>query len=270
MNSNMPIWNDIYTVVINLEKEKGRRVFMEQQLTALGIPHVFFNAIDGTSYDFTGVYDDTRAKEYHGNSLGQAEKGCALSHRNALEEFLQSGKRYGLIMEDDIAIDVSFTKRIIVLFDGSTKNCWTYLQFNYSPVGWQGVALWWFLVLHDRRKRNLAQWLLLPIKALAANLLIAMRGTRDIWHRIRRTTGIYKAVRDQYLAGCYLVTREAAEALIELNTPLTYTADRIQNIARREQRIQHYLYVPRLVRQKRELFDSSINNQHFGKGVISY
>jgi GR25 family glycosyltransferase involved in LPS biosynthesis len=269
MKTNIATWDDIYTVVINLEREQGRRAFMEHELKRLGIPHVFLNAIDGRSYDFTEVYDETRAKKYHGCPLGLAEKGCALSHRIALGEFLQSGKQYGLIMEDDIAIDASFTERVTKLVEDPMKK-WTYLQFNYSPLGWQGVALWWFLVLQDPSNRGIIGWVLLPFKAIVANSLSLMWGIRDTWHRMRKTSGIYKAVRDHYLGGCYLITREAAKALIELNTPLTYTADRIQNIARRRERIHHYLYVPRIVRQKRESFSSSINNQHFGKEVISY
>lgn len=268
-NNNLSPWDTVYTTVINLPREKERRLFMEQQLSKAGIPHVFFNAIDGNRYDFKDVYSEDSARAQSVNPLTASEKGCALSHRLALETFLTSDKPYALIMEDDIAFGPTFPNVIATVLAAPTKP-WNYLQFNYSPVGWQGVLLWWFLVRKDTSKRTLRQMLLLPLKGVLVQLLNLLWGTRDMWNRYFSTGKPYRAYRDHYLGGCYLITREAAQALITLNTPLIYTADRIQNIARRAGVIKHYLYSPRLVRQKRELFSSSINNDHFGEKVISY
>lgn len=259
-------WSNIHTVVINLPKEKARRAFMEDQLTRLSIPYRILEATDGRDYNFTGLYDEKHAVRLHGRPLTAAEKGCAHSHKRALEEFIASGKEYGLILEDDVVLEASFPKAVnrVLRTQG-----WSYVQFNYSPVGWSGVRLWWFLLMHNRSLSPL-RLALSVLKGIGANALSVVWGLRDAWYRMRRRGKLCKLVRDHYLAGCYLLTREAAEALIRLNTPLTYTADRVQNIARRAGYIKERIYVPRLVRQKREEFASSINNEHFGEEVISY
>lgn len=262
-------WDNIYTVVINLAKEKERKSFMENQLNSYGITHVFLDAINGYSYDFSYICDDSISKIKNNTILTAPEKGCALSHRLALEMFLKSEKKYGLILEDDIDISPLF-KQAVIREISSNKNKWSYLQFNYSPVGIQGIALWWFLFLHDNKKRNILQLSFTIIKGIVMNIISIFWGARDAFYRLinsGRTCGI---IRDQYLAGCYIVTRESAKKLIELNTPIIYTADRLQNIARRNKSIIHHVYVPRIVRQKREMFTSSINDNHFGKDVISY
>lgn len=270
MHHNQPNWNDIHVVVINLAKDGDRRSYMERELEELAIPYVFLEATDGKTYDFNGIYDESVTLEKNGRPLTLPEKGCALSHRRALESFLSSGKPYGLILEDDVAIDKKFTRAVLESINARNKKPWTYLQFNYSPVGWRGAALWWFLLLRNRQTYSLPRLLLAFLKGFGANILSLLWGIRDRWYRTINTGAVCRLVRDQYLAGCYTLTREAAQALIDLNTPLAYTADRIQNIARRNGKITHRVYVPRLVRQKRESFSSSINNEHFGKKVISY
>ena len=109
---NNLLWNTIYTAVINLPKETGRKSHMESELTKLGIHHIFLEATDGYTYDFSQLYDEKVVLEKHGRPLGKAEKGCALSHIRALGAFLESGKTYGLILEDDIVLDQAFTQAI--------------------------------------------------------------------------------------------------------------------------------------------------------------
>jgi GR25 family glycosyltransferase involved in LPS biosynthesis len=259
------IWSNIFTVFINLPNEKIRRSFMEAELSKMSIPYTVLDATDGRTCDFTDIYDESIAITSHGAPLTPPEKGCALSHRRALDSFLASGKPYGLIMEDDVVLDDAFPHAVMQTLE---RKDWAYVQFNYGPVGWQGVFLWWFL-LRNRKKGSTTHSILFALKGITVNLISLAWGVRDRWYRITNRGALCSIVRDQYLAGCYLLTREAAEALIELNTPLIYTADRVQNIARRKGLLIHKLYVPRIVRQKRESFASSINNMHFGKDIIS-
>jgi GR25 family glycosyltransferase involved in LPS biosynthesis len=147
MTNTNTSWDNIYTVVINLAKEKERKSFMENQLTSYGIPHVFLDATNGYSYDFSNICDDSISITKNGNALSLPEKGCALSHRCALEMFLSSGKTYGLILEDDIDIDSSF-KRAIESEVLSHANKWTYLQFNYMWIAGFAVVV---LFLHDNK-----------------------------------------------------------------------------------------------------------------------
>lgn len=268
MKESKPLWDAIFTIVINLPKDKDRRLYMEQQLNALSIPHTTLSATDGQMYNFDKDYVEEVALRKNGRSLTPPEKGCALSHRRALQEFLDSGKEYGLIMEDDVVLDPVFPDAIKAALE--SKRMWSYVQFNYSPTGWKGASLWWFLFAHNKELRNPFQLTVTFFKGVVITALNLLWGLRDMWNRKQKLGKLYRVSRDQYLAGCYLLTREAARALVDLNTPLAYAADRVQNIARRKGILRHVLYVPRIVRQKRESFSSSINNAHFGKKVISY
>jgi hypothetical protein len=254
----------IHTIIINLPKDIERRAFMEMQLDRLSIPFTILSATDGRTHDFAGIYDEERAIRCHGAPLTAPEKGCALSHKRALESFLASGEKYGLIMEDDVVLGDEFMEAVGYAL---SRSDWTYIQFNYGPVGIAGIKLWWFLL--SNRKKSAAEFPLLFFKGLAVGTLNILWGIRDTLYRVTGKGKLARLVRDQYLAGCYLVTRDAAGALVALNTPLTYTADRIQNIARNEGLIHERIYVPRIVRQKRESFASSINNDHYGKKIIS-
>jgi GR25 family glycosyltransferase involved in LPS biosynthesis len=261
-------WNNIKTIVINLPKDTARRAFMEEELARLHIPFDILPATDGRTHGFENEYDMHAAIEKNGRPLTPPELGCALSHKRALEIFLASEADYGLIMEDDIEIDPSFPEHLANAI-ASRNNEWTYLQFNYSPVGWQGVRLWWFLLIKSRAISSPLSALRYLIKGVAANAISLAWGVRNTIYLIAKKGAACPIVRDQYLAGCYLLTKDAARALIALNTPFAYAADRVQNIARKKGKIRHRVYVPRLVRQKRESFPSSINNAHFGVEIIS-
>lgn len=266
---------NLFTIVINLARNPERKIFMDTQLHNMRIPHIFLDATDGKSADFTQIYDEEISIKNNGAPLTASEKGCALSHRRALEAFLASQNPFGFILEDDIELDQNFPQVLSRLLKHEQQDVWTYLQFNYTPTGWKGVRLWWFLFyeLLKQKKRSPRFLVKLPwhlTKGCVASVLYLLQGIHEWWSRKTNSLHIASVYKDHYLAGCYVLTREAARALIDLNTPIAYTADRIHNVARRTGYITHKLYTPRLARQKRETFESSINNEHFGKEVISY
>lgn len=268
MTDHKPRWDSIFTIVINLPKDTDRLFYMEEQLRRFSIPYSILSATDGRTHEFGADYIEHIAIKKNGRPLTPPEKGCALSHRRALQALLDSGKEYGLIMEDDVALDTTFPEAIQLAL--SRKDVLDYVQFNYSPVGWKGAALWWFLFVHNKNFRTPLSVAVAIMKGVLMTAVNIAWGWRDVWHRTRHSGKLYNLYRDQYLAGCYLLTRETALTLIQLNTPLAYAADRVQNIARRSGTIKHRIYVPRIVRQRREAFRSSINNEHFGEKVISY
>ncbi len=254
----------VYTTVINLKRSPERRAYMEHQLDACRIPFVLLEATDGSVHTFDS-HDST--------SLSGGELGCALSHRRALQAFLESSAPYALIMEDDIDISDRFSavlSTILRMLDAKTPH---YIQFDYAPVGWRGVQFWWFLFLTMVRtkKTEWRFWIQMPwylIKGVAANIFSLYEGVRN-WF-FKKSASIAPARKDRYLAGCYLVTRETARVLITLNTPIQHAADAVHNVARRKHLIEHYIAIPRVVRQKRESFHSTLEDIHFGKKIISY
>jgi glycosyl transferase family 25 len=94
---------------INLPKETGRRAFMTEQAEAAGLPLSFVAAIHGSElerpFDRYG-YDEGRARITK-EIMPPNEVACFLSHRRALQRFLESDFAYGLILEDDVAIDMA-------------------------------------------------------------------------------------------------------------------------------------------------------------------
>ncbi len=269
--------NSLFSVVINLERSKDRRVFMEQQLLDLQIPFHIFNATDGSKYDFSNEFDYDKSFRINNNILTNRELGCSHSHRSALEHFLKSDKKYALIMEDDIEIDQCFTQALSEELRKrmTNKTHWDYLQFDYPAVGIAGVLFWWFLFgnLVKKNRNNILFLIKSPLyisKGLVANCLSLYSGTRDVLFKKIKYGRSLLVHRDKYQTGCYLITREGAQKLIKMNTPLIYAADHLQNAARRNSDLQHEFYSPRLIRQKREHFRSEIEDEYFGKKVIAY
>lgn len=267
MTALMP--KNFIAFVINLERAPERRAFMEEQLRRLGIPFRILNATDGATYSFR----DEDARAHFSNN----EKACAHSHRRAYQEFLKSDAKYCLVMEDDVELDARFPGTLARILEDAERNpdVWDYVQCDYAPSGWKGIVLWWFLFLNmaTRRKSEPSFWVTLPlylIKSVGAVLMHVHGGIREFAYHNAGSSTIIRARRDYYLAGCYLITKGAGATLIELNSPITRTADEVHNTARRLRKLKHYVLVPRLARQKREAFASSLNNKHFGNPIISY
>lgn len=262
---SMEYLNNLSITVINLKRSPERRVLMEKQLNELQLPFRLLEATDNPPSE-TNVT----------TLLSSGERGCADSHRRAQSDFLESEAELCLIMEDDLDISPGFKDAIAgILSTPPDERSWDYLQFDYAAVGIKGVKFWWFSFgnLFRKRKRDYLFWLSLPfffLKGLAANIVSIYEGVRDYFYRENGRSRIVRLYRDRYLAGCYLVNKKAAKYMVEINSPLTMAADAVHNKARADGLIRHYLYVPRLVRQKRESFVSLLDNQHFGKNVISY
>lgn len=88
--------------IINLEKKKDRKRYMQQQLTKFNIKNFkFFKAIDGNKVDFTKLI-------YHKDQipLSNGELGCTISHLKALEHWLKnSNSEYVIVCEDDLSFE---------------------------------------------------------------------------------------------------------------------------------------------------------------------
>ena len=92
--------------LINLERRPDRLRKMTEQLNALGIAFRRIDALDARSASDT----DLDRKFRDGGPLGTIPKGdkcCAVSHMRAWRTFAETGEPYGLILEDDVAIEAS-------------------------------------------------------------------------------------------------------------------------------------------------------------------
>ena len=92
--------------LINLERRPDRLRKMTEQLDALGIAFERIDALDARS-----VSDAELARQFRDDGplgiIPRGDKCCALSHVRAWRAFAKSGDDYGLILEDDVAIDAN-------------------------------------------------------------------------------------------------------------------------------------------------------------------
>lgn len=249
-----------------MEKSAERRVFMTDQLTAQKIDFEICKAVDGNMYDFTNVYNESLALLVNGKNLALAEKGCALSHRIALEKALRENLDYALILEDDVelpsffknALEQEIKKRIL----GETS--WDYLAFNYPTVGIKYIRLWLFLYFDTlSRNKNIIQLLKTPfyfIKFLLIAIFSIFEGLRDsLYHKLYEYGKPARFYRPMYLAGCYLITREGVKKILSVSDKIIYAADRVQNIAQTKKKLKLFHFVPLIVKQRRDKFESTMN-----------
>lgn len=94
--------------VINLEKSTVRKQYMQELLSGCEFLDLeFMKAIDGrllSEEERRTAFDFSRCMSMYGKELNAGEIGCALSHRKAYAQLLQSDQPYALILEDDITI----------------------------------------------------------------------------------------------------------------------------------------------------------------------
>lgn len=253
------------TFLINMDKSKERLVFMSNQLDSNAISFIRQPGVDGKTYDFSDVYSDEIARKYNGSSLALVEKGCAMSHRLILEQAMNEELDYVLILEDDVELPGNFKEVIDYVLKERHKNKtdWEYLAFNYPTVGYKYMKLWFFLLSEQFKKiPSLNLYLKIPLylaKGVVLSFYSIYEGLRnELYRSVYRRGKPAKFYRPIYLAGCYLVTKKGVAKLLEVQKGIIYPADRIQNIARIKNGLKLYHFVPLLVKQRRDKFESTM------------
>jgi glycosyl transferase family 25 len=106
-------------LVVSLRKDGKRRKFIKAQLDALGLEFEFFDAMLGSEkIGDTQWYDDEQARRQEGRSLKPGEVGCALSHIGVYEEIVRRNLPYALILEDDAIVHKKLPKVLECLENG--------------------------------------------------------------------------------------------------------------------------------------------------------
>ena len=105
--------------VINLERSVERRQQMHARLTALGLAHEFFAAIDAARGQLEGVsrYDEARALRVLGQPLTPAEVGTFASHYLLWQQCARDGAAR-IVMEDDLQVDPAFVDVVTAVSGG--------------------------------------------------------------------------------------------------------------------------------------------------------
>ena len=92
------------TYLINLMRRPDRLANMTEQLGRLQLPHRVVTAIDAR-HTPSEVADRNFAPDGPLGPLPKGDKCCTLSHMRAWSMFLSSGDSFGLVLEDDVALD---------------------------------------------------------------------------------------------------------------------------------------------------------------------
>ncbi|PIT93325.1 MAG: hypothetical protein COU06_00405 [Candidatus Harrisonbacteria bacterium CG10_big_fil_rev_8_21_14_0_10_38_8] len=254
----------IKTFVINLDKDKERMRFMDKQLTTLGIKYERIPGVYGKTYTPTiQEYNIRLVKEKNLRLLPPGDLGCALSHQQAYKKLLREELEYVLILEDDVELPSNF-KDIIEKVTKNNKN-WEYLLFDYPVVGLKYLKIWYRSIKDNykikSRKSNVGLIFFILYSIFKALYIIPISIFEGIRNQLReKYPGPVYFLRPMYFAGAYIITRSAAEKLVQLNTPVMYASDQLPNQARVKSNLRFMCYSPRVVRQKREIFGSSILN----------
>lgn len=107
----------IKTYILNLEKDKDRRSYMELLLQPFEnsiLDVEFIQAIYGkkmSEAELDANFDNNIAyRKRYGRYCSPGEIGCTLSHRCAYQKLIDSSQEYALILEDDIEIKKGFVE----------------------------------------------------------------------------------------------------------------------------------------------------------------
>lgn len=89
--------------LINLDRSPDRLAMMSGRLSATGIAFERVPAVDGMSLSDVQFQQQIRENRFY-KPLRRGEVGCYLSHMEAMQRFIDSGKRYALVLEDDVML----------------------------------------------------------------------------------------------------------------------------------------------------------------------
>jgi GR25 family glycosyltransferase involved in LPS biosynthesis len=129
--------------IIHLERAIGRRGSVESLRSALSIPSEILPAVDGrslTSEATRAVYVRARYAPRYPFALTLSEIGAFLSHRAAWRRIVDDGLDYGVVFEDDAAIDPA---GFVALLDflGSERARWSYILMPAAGLEPAGASL---------------------------------------------------------------------------------------------------------------------------------
>ena len=89
------------TYLINLDRNPERLKATEAVLDAAALSFTRVPAVDGNTLE---AGTEAAAPGTFGRNLNRGEVGCFESHRLCAKKFLETGRPYGLVVEDDIAL----------------------------------------------------------------------------------------------------------------------------------------------------------------------
>ncbi|KQZ87137.1 glycosyl transferase [Mesorhizobium sp. Root157] len=106
----------IEAFIIHLARATQRRTQVERLRESLPMPSHVVDAVDGQTLgddEIAAVYRRHLHRPRYPFELRTGEIGCFLSHRKAWREIVERGLDAGLIIEDDVEVDIATVRRLI-------------------------------------------------------------------------------------------------------------------------------------------------------------
>lgn len=99
----LDLWQRCGVFLINLDRSPERLVEARRNFMAANIPFERISGVDASKEDISSYLIDRAAfTRIHGRSVPRkSEIGCYQSHLRAIRAFVDSGKEFGIILEDD-------------------------------------------------------------------------------------------------------------------------------------------------------------------------
>ena len=209
----MSLLSNIY--VITIKRNLDRQARMTKLLNKHNLKFSFIDGIDGEHLipeHLNKVFDSHKSKQRLGYALTKNEIACSLSHIKALKSFLENDKQdYALILEDDISIS-NFESLEAAVKLMPKPNEWDLLYLGYQ-------------------KMNIKMPLKIYLKCLLAYpVLHALKLKRYDLQKIKRIFGrpynnYWFRAGSHNNAHAYIVSKSAANKIIDYNTPVYLQAD---------------------------------------------
>jgi glycosyl transferase family 25 len=103
--------NDLGIYIINLKKDVYRKENMIKQLDKNNLKYEITEAVNGSELDIEKLKKENMIKVTE-SELKKGQYGCYLSHVNIWKKFLETDKKYCLVLEDDAILTDNFNKKI--------------------------------------------------------------------------------------------------------------------------------------------------------------
>lgn len=121
--------DNIQIILINLNSDTERLSRISERLGQMGLRYFRMPAVEGKSLEITRkIFDEPAFRRNMGKLTNKNEIACYLSHYEALKLFLESEKKYGLILEDDMVFNRDFKKVLESLLALDFR--WDFVKFN--------------------------------------------------------------------------------------------------------------------------------------------
>ena len=129
---NIPIF------IINLKDRPERKKEMQEELDRHDMKGKFIIAYDGRNLDLNVLKENNFFTEKDDiRPLRRGEIGCYFSHIKCWELILESGKPYGMVLEDDVIFDSKFRTKFNDIFENVKDLDWDIISLGRScKTGW--------------------------------------------------------------------------------------------------------------------------------------